>query len=66
MQEKLIDVAAAAVRLGVSPRSIIDRRYRERVGLRCVRVGRRLLFTEQDIEAIIRRGREVWPGDGRQ
>lgn len=63
---KLIDVLETAHRLGVSPRSIIDRRYRARLGLHGTHVGRRLLFDEGEIETIIRRGREFLPGERRQ
>lgn len=66
MQRKLIDVLETAARLGVSPRSIIDRRYRARLGLHGTHVGRRLLFDEGEIEAVIRRGRESLPGEGRR
>lgn len=62
---RLIDVLETAKRLGVSPRSIIDRRYRVRLGLNGTHIGRRLLFEEGTVDAIIRRGREALPGEGR-
>lgn len=63
---RLIDVLETARRLGVSPRSVVDRRYRMRLGLHGTHVGRRLLFDEGEIEGIIRRGREALPGEGRR
>lgn len=66
MQKKLVDVLETAVRLGVSPRSIIDRRYRLRIGLHGVHVGRRLLFDECEIDRLIERGRESLPGEARR
>lgn len=66
MQTKQISLEQAAERLSVSPRSLSDRRYRVRLGLAAVRIGRRLTFSEPDLERIIREGRERLPGEGRR
>jgi hypothetical protein len=43
----------------VAPSSLIDERFRRRVGLPCVRIGRKLGFTSDDVDELIRRSREV-------
>lgn len=35
------------------------------VGLAAVRIGRRLTFSEPDIERLVERGKERLPGEGR-
>lgn len=52
----------AAAILGVSIRSIRDVRWRSRVRLAGRRIGRRLVFTEQDLQALLRRSVERFPG----
>lgn len=49
----------AAQRLGIAVRSLEDKRYRTRIGLPAVRIGRRIGFDERDLEHIIARGRET-------
>ena len=66
MFTKQISLEQAAERLSVSPRSLSDRRYRVRLGLAAVRVGRKLTFSETDLERIIRDGRERFPGEARR
>lgn len=66
MQTKQVSLEQAAERLSVSPRSLSDRRYRVRLGLAAVKIGRRLTFSEADIEKIIRAGRERFPGEARR
>lgn len=66
MQTKQISLEQAAERLSVSPRSLADRRYRVRLGLAAVKIGRRITFAESDIERLIREGRERFPGEGRR
>jgi hypothetical protein len=64
---KLLTPDETATRLGISPRSLLDKRYRLRIGLPAVKVGRRLGFAEIDVERLITRGREKLPtglGDG--
>lgn len=66
MQTKQISLEQAAERLSVSPRSLSDRRYRTRLGLAAVRIGRRLTFSETDLDRLIREGRERLPGEARR
>lgn len=63
---QLLSVDQAASRLGVSPRSLVDKRYRLRLGLAAIKIGRRIGFKEIDIEKLIERNREHLPGEGRQ
>lgn len=51
----------AAKRLCVAVRSLTDKRYRTRIGLPAVKVGRRIGFDEKDVEKLIARGREKLP-----
>lgn len=57
-----LDIDRVAKLLGVSPRSVADRRYRERIGLAGRRVGRRLVFVREDVIAVLERGREQFGG----
>jgi len=64
---KLLTADETAGRLGVSPRSLLDKRYRLRIGLSAVKIGRHLGFIESDVERLITRGQEKLPaglGDG--
>lgn len=63
---RLLSAEEAGLRLGVSPRSLIDKRYRVRLGLSAVKIGRKVGFAEGDIERLIVRGREHLPGEGRR
>jgi hypothetical protein len=47
-----------AQKLGVSPRSLADKRFRARIELPAVKIGRRVGFDERDVEQLILRGRE--------
>jgi hypothetical protein len=47
--------------LGVSPRSILDPRYRRRIKLAATRVGRSVRFRMSDVEGVLKRGREKVP-----
>ena len=58
---KLLSIDAAAARLCVAPRSLGDKRYRMRIGLNAVKIGRRLGFLEADVERLITRNREKLP-----
>lgn len=58
---KRLTAEEAAAQLGVSKRSLSDKRYRLRIGLPAVRIGRRIGFEERDVERIITRGRERLP-----
>lgn len=50
-----------AQRLNLSPLSLADKRFRVRIGLPAIKIGRRLVFDERDVEQLILRGREVQP-----
>ena len=58
---KLLTLEETASRLGVKPTSLSDKRYRCRIGLRAVKVGRRIGFEESDVDRLIVRGREKLP-----
>lgn len=59
-------VEQAAAILQVSPRSLSDKRYRSRLGLAGRKIGRRLIFAEEDVIRLLERGREHLPGEGRR
>jgi hypothetical protein len=61
---RVIPLKETALLLGLSPLSLADKRYRTRLGLPAVRVGRKLGFEETDVEALILRGRESIPVEG--
>ncbi len=65
MHDRALTKEEAATRLGQSPRSLADPRWRRRVGLRATRVGRNLRFLESDLERLLNRGLERIP-EGRQ
>ena len=58
---KLLTADEAATRLGISPRSLLDKRYRLRIGLPATKIGRRVGFAENDVDRLITRGREKLP-----
>lgn len=55
---RLLNLAEAALAIGVSPRSLADPRYRSRIGIRVYKVGRRTLFDEADLQQLLERSRE--------
>lgn len=57
-QQRAISCDEATRVLGLPPRSLYDPRRRQRLGLPAVRLGRRLMFVEADVLALIERGRE--------
>jgi hypothetical protein len=57
--EELITTDEAARRLCLAPSSLIDPRFRARLELPCVRVGRKIAFATADIDALITRRKEV-------
>ena len=59
---RIVSVEETASRLNVRPKSLLDKRFRARIGLAAVHIGRRIGFTEEDLERIITRGRERLPG----
>jgi len=56
-----VDEAAAILKL--SPRSLSDKRVRTRLGLLGRKVGKRLIFMEQDLLRCLERHREFLPGE---
>ena len=56
---RVLPLDETAYRLGVSPRSLADKRYRARIGLPGVKLGRRLGFDERDVERLVAQGRET-------
>lgn len=63
---RLLSTEEAGLRLGVSPRSLIDKRYRFRLGLSAVKIGRKVGFAEADIDRLIEKSRERLPGEARR
>lgn len=60
-----LDKYQVAYRLGVSPRTVEDPRWRLRVGLRGFRVGRSLRFREGEILQFLERSQERLTDDPR-
>lgn len=60
---KLLTAREAAKVLRGSAQSLYDARYRQRLGLRAVRFGKKLLFYEADIKELL--VRERLPGSER-
>jgi hypothetical protein len=58
---QIIPLKETAQLLSLSPLSLADKRFRLRIGLPAIKLGRRLGFDERDIEKLILRGREVHP-----
>jgi hypothetical protein len=57
----LVPKQEASRRLGIAVRSLEDPRYRLRIGLPAIHIGRRIGFDEGDIDRLIARGREKLP-----
>lgn len=66
MREKAMGVSEAAEMLGVSPRSLGDKRFRIRLGLQARRICGRIVFVESDLLRLLERGREPLPGETRR
>jgi hypothetical protein len=54
----VIALDEAARQLDLSSLSLADKRFRIRIGLPAIKIGRRLVFDERDIKQLISRGRE--------
>ena len=54
----LKNVTETAQALKCKPTSLYDRRFRSRIGLVAVKIGKSLRFDSGDIERVIRKGRE--------
>ncbi len=63
---RLLNADEAGQRLGLAPRSLLDKRFRLRLGLHGVKLGRVLRFDEEELRDIIERGRERLPGEARR
>jgi len=63
---RTLNLEQAADILKVSPRSLADRRYRLRLPLQARKVGRKIVFVEDDVLRLLERGRERLPGEGRR
>ncbi len=59
---RAVGAREAAEILGVSVRSIRDRRFRQKIGLVGRKVGKRLVFLVGDCEGLLRKGAERLPG----
>ena len=59
----MLSISEAADRLSIASKTIRDPRWRLRVGLPLVRVGRRVGVLEDDILALLRKGREHLPDE---
>jgi hypothetical protein len=57
----IVPTKEASRRLGIAMRSLEDSRYRSRIGLPAIHIGRRIGFDEGDIDRLIARGREKLP-----
>ncbi len=55
---ELVPMDEAARRLACSKRSLADLRWRTKVGLPAIRIGRRLSFSEADLDRVIAARRE--------
>jgi hypothetical protein len=56
--ERLLSIQDVADRLGLSAQTLRDRSYRMRIGLRGIKVGRKIRFTELDLAKFIEARRE--------
>ncbi len=56
--ERLLSVDEVAERLGVSAKTLRDRSYRMRIGLSGIRIGRKIKFSEADLERFVKAKRE--------
>lgn len=59
---KIYSVDEAAALLKISPRSLADKRYRLKLHLPALKIGRRIVFAEADLLCVLERGREALPG----
>lgn len=66
MDQRAVTLEQAAEILGVSPRSLADKRFRYRVGLAARHVGKKIVFVRADLDAVLERGRERLPGGERR
>ncbi len=53
----------AALLLGLAPKTLEDKRWRARVGLHAVKIGRSLRFEEKELMGLLERSREKHQGE---
>jgi hypothetical protein len=58
---RAVGAREAAGILGISVRSVRDRRFRQKIGLIGRKLGRRLVFAVEDCERLLNRGAERFP-----
>lgn len=56
---RALSLIDASLTLGVSPRSLADKRYRTRIGLPARKIGRRIVFLEDDLRHLLEVGRDA-------
>jgi hypothetical protein len=61
---KTLTVDQVAEIFDMKRRSILDPRVRQRLGLPSIKCGKRVLFLEEDVEWVLRRGRQRPPTKG--
>jgi predicted DNA-binding transcriptional regulator AlpA len=61
LSTKLVSAPEAAEFLGLAVDSVYDGRVRQRLQLPYVRLGKRVMFRQCDLEAVIERGLEKLP-----
>lgn len=60
---RLLTADEAGQRLGLAPRSLLDKRFRLRLGLHGIKLGRVLRFDPRELDELAARGREHLPGE---
>ena len=60
-QRRLCSVQEVSEWIRCQPGSLRDPRYRSRLGLAAIRIGGRLMFSQDDVESYIKRRRETLP-----
>ncbi len=63
---RLLTADEAGQRLNLATRSLLDKRFRLRLGLHAVKLGRALRFDEDELDALIEKSREHLPGEARR
>ena len=61
MVDRALTKEQAAAILNHSPRTLADPRWRQRVGLMAVRIGRSIRFRERDLLRLLEQGAETFP-----
>ncbi len=66
MEKALLSIRQASAYLAISPKSLQDKRYRSRIGLCAIKIGKRTLIRQADLDKLIAHSREHLPGEGRR